>query len=1153
MLTTKQRRVPQSAGKSANDALYTRVFRTLKNGIRVGDRHYEFLAFGGSQFREHGAYFFAPTNDLSCADIRKWMGTFTNIRNPAKYAARLGQCFSTTRAMKNRKIIVSTIPDVERNGHCFTDGVGKVSSFLMKLIQEELRLQEEPSVVQFRMGGCKGVLAVSPELNAYEVQVRKSQVKFLSEYNGLEIIRASQFSFAAVNRQTITILSALGVPDDVFLKKLDEQLAHYEEAVTSPDKAEELLRRYIDEQHSTMAIAAMVHNGFMRAGDPFVNSLLHLWRSWSIKYLKEKARMIVTKGAFVFGCTDETQSLRGHTDKPPAYDGQVQRLEIDDLPQIFLQVTDPNEPSHTKIIEGVCLVGRNPSHHPGDIRVCQAVDIPALHHLKDVVVFSQLGDRDVPGMCSGGDLDGDDFFVIWDKDYIPKEWNTEPMEMQATPRNDLRRPVRMEDMMAHFVKYMKNDTLGQISNAHLAWSDYLPDSVKDPVCIELAALASSAVDYVKSGVPVKMTKELHPNNWPHFMERRSDKGVYRSIKIVGQLFDRVVLVDFKPQYEMPFDHRVLNAYHDDKEILKKARQLKTQYDSAVLRIMAQYGIETEFEVWTSFLMGKPIGFNEYQGERQIAQISDAVKEKFRTACIEAAGGSGSKNLAPFVAAMYKVTSEEMEFALKECKMFKTVGERQVLKREMVPESMPLISFPWLFPDKLGRIATNSEPYDLLALEEPTQQKKHCPKTTVAGGVVEEEPEDIIQTADGVVHRGELLDLFNEVKYSHDEQEKDDPMPEPSRLLLDTPGINVDDEDVSLFGIRAPLPVKDQETTAQESSNVRRPPLIDVDENKPDDTIQLVETAEKPSRKPSVASSAMDDLDEMKQFSATLNDLVGLEEPLTEEDWDKLVVAAKEWTPKKAKKSVEAELMSMGDFDKLPTVEAKPAVEEGKWVSTTSDSEDLFNLINQSHPPRPLQPSQSGIGSRPLSPPPSSPAEFASKSLKPMAQASDEQDLLELFLPLELEQPSTPVLAPVMSSKAILEDMNSLPSPEKVVPKQKSAPRIKPATADTESKETTFFAPKPKAGTQVKQNENLSPKKSPTLLAIRMVCRPTSLKLVENKTPAMVETAVEEEDSRFDDSLLADHFGDEPGARSSGTVETSAHDKLMMAMGDLDSD
>lgn len=652
------------------------------------------------------------------------MGNFKDIKNPAKYAARLGQCFSTTRAMRNHQIVVNTIPDVDRNGHCFTDGVGKISSFLMKLIQGELRLPDEPSAVQFRMGGCKGVLTMCPDLDAYEVQIRKSQVKFPAEYNGLEIIRASQFAFATLNRQTITVLSCLGVGDDIFHRKLDEQLANYLEAVTNPDKADELLRRYIDEQYGTMAIAAMVQNGFMRSGDPFVNSLLHLWRAWSIKYLKEKARIIVEKGAFVFGCTDETQTLRGHTNKELPASGTTLPLDIDDLPQIFLQVTDLNDPSHTTVIEGVCLVGRNPSHHAGDIRIVQAIDVPALHHLKDVVVFSQLGDRDVPGMCSGGDLDGDDFFVIWDKEFIPRQWNAEPMIPPATPSNNLRRPVRIEDVMGFFAMYMKNDTLGQISNAHLAWADWLPDSVKSEECKRLAELASMAVDYVKSGVPAVMEKGLRPKQWPHFMEKH--RSVYRSERIVGQLYDKVVLVDFKPQYEMPFDRRVLDAHPEHPEMLRKARQLKSQYDSAMLRIMAQYGVQTEFEVWTSFLMSNIIGANDYQQSRVMTEVADAMKDKFCTACIKAAGGSDFKTMAPFVAAMYKVTSEEMEYALKECKMLKTVGGRQVPKREMTPKNMPLISFPWLFADKLSRIAMNSGPYDLLGLDMEMQPKKIRP-------------------------------------------------------------------------------------------------------------------------------------------------------------------------------------------------------------------------------------------------------------------------------------------------------------------------------------------------------------------------------------------------------------------------------------------
>jgi len=56
-----------------NDALYNRIFYTLHNGIKIGDRHYEFLAFSASQLRDHSCWFFAPNNDLTANDIRNWM------------------------------------------------------------------------------------------------------------------------------------------------------------------------------------------------------------------------------------------------------------------------------------------------------------------------------------------------------------------------------------------------------------------------------------------------------------------------------------------------------------------------------------------------------------------------------------------------------------------------------------------------------------------------------------------------------------------------------------------------------------------------------------------------------------------------------------------------------------------------------------------------------------------------------------------------------------------------------------------------------------------------------------------------------------------------------------------------------------------------
>lgn len=59
----------------------------------------------------------------------------------------------------------------------------------------------------------------------------------------------------------------------------------------------------------------------------------------------------------------------------------------------------------------------------GDVRLASAVDLPELPHLKNVIVFSTQGERDLPNMCvmftrplivaklisrlGGGDLDGD--------------------------------------------------------------------------------------------------------------------------------------------------------------------------------------------------------------------------------------------------------------------------------------------------------------------------------------------------------------------------------------------------------------------------------------------------------------------------------------------------------------------------------------------------------------------------------------------------------------------------------------------------------------------------------------------------------------------------------------------------------------------------
>lgn len=479
--------------------VFTRIYRTMINGITIGDRRYEFLAFGNSQFREHGAYFIAPLPHFSAPSIRRWMGSFKEIRVVAKHAARLGQCFSTTRAISGAKVTVKEINDIERNGFCFTDGVGKISTFLAQLTASELGINQSiggpPSVFQFRLGGCKGVLAVSPDAKGREIHIRPSQYKFPATHEGLEIIRWSQFAGASLNRQLISVLSALGVPDETFLQKLKRQLSNLEQAMTDEKLALNLLQRDIDANQMTLVVAGMVLDGFQKMEEPFVTSLLQLWRAWSIKYLKEKARISIADGALLLGCIDETGSLKGHFNATPSEGSTSTGNREEEIPEIFVQLTKTPD-DQPFVVKGPMLLGRNPSLHPGDLRVVRGVDVPALHHLKDVVVFPQTGDRDIPSMCSGGDLDGDDFLVMWDPDLLPRDWNDEPMDYKAPRPITLDREVTTNDITSFFVTYMKNDTLPTIAHAHLALADFSDDGVRDEKCkLVFWCLLSSADEH----------------------------------------------------------------------------------------------------------------------------------------------------------------------------------------------------------------------------------------------------------------------------------------------------------------------------------------------------------------------------------------------------------------------------------------------------------------------------------------------------------------------------------------------------------------------------------------------------------------------------------------------------------------------------------
>ena len=72
-------------------------------------------------------------------------------------------------------------------------------------------------------------------------------------------------------------------------------------------------------------------------------------------------------------------------------------------------------------------------------------------------------------MMSGGDLDGDVYMCIWDKALVEA---VKEVHNPASTEKAETEPMAQKDHIVDYVAYyMQNDTLGELSNLHVAMCD----------------------------------------------------------------------------------------------------------------------------------------------------------------------------------------------------------------------------------------------------------------------------------------------------------------------------------------------------------------------------------------------------------------------------------------------------------------------------------------------------------------------------------------------------------------------------------------------------------------------------------------------------------------------------------------------------------
>ncbi|PCH33560.1 RdRP-domain-containing protein, partial [Wolfiporia cocos MD-104 SS10] len=537
-----------------------RVKGFLLNGLDIAGRHFDFLAYSQSALKEHAVWFVKPFTDSStgrridASSIIQSLGSFQDlafdrelIYCPARYAARISQTFTATdSSITVEAEEVSVIDDVyDATGrYCFTDGVGTISPELAKEIWRELRAKRRrarrgrtyPRCLQIRFMGSKGMLSVDYRLRGREICIRQTMLKFDAP-TSLMIEIAQSFDKPGkyfLNRPLIMLLEGLGVPGEVFLTLQEQAVRDTRRALNSLETAARLL-----EAHGLGASFRLSSTmlGLHKLGlAPFLEDMF--WRQMMdfavnhvLRELKHHARIPVPGGWTLVGVAD--------------VHGWLQEGEI-------FACIDPQDHSGLIYLEGLTLISRSPTIHPGDVQVVHAIGRPPpgspfeRESLRNSVVFSIHGDRPLPSYLGGGDLDGDVYNLTTLPSLRPQRL-FEPASYEPAKKKLVDHPSTMADVADFIAEFITSDTLGIIATTWLIIADQSTQGILDPDCLRLSKLHSDAVDYPKSGSPVPLQQiprlkfTARPDwNAPETISSKA-KGYYKSERAIGQLFRAIDL------------------------------------------------------------------------------------------------------------------------------------------------------------------------------------------------------------------------------------------------------------------------------------------------------------------------------------------------------------------------------------------------------------------------------------------------------------------------------------------------------------------------------------------------------------------------------------------------------------------------------------
>ncbi|KAL4069320.1 RdRP-domain-containing protein [Scleroderma citrinum] len=542
---------------SINELLVERYRPILLNGCRVAGRKYQLLGYSMSGLREHSMWFVTPFKDAKGKEwdaeaIRNSLGDFSELQHyPARLGARWSQAFSATDpSITVQPDEIKRIDDRRSpSGLVMTDGCSPISTELMRAIWKAYRPMKKhstrnnrPCALQFRLGGSKGMVVEDDTLIGKVVCLRFSQTKFEAPDNRTFDIQATSLQPKAMylNRPLITLLEFLGADCAHITKLQDAAINEAYSLHSSMGDASKVLQQHglgasfnipslLSGMMKVLGIDFALGDGQMGYCSDLLTNSLKCAETHILRELKYRAHITVPGSFTLYGVSDEWDCLN---------EGEI-----------YATVVDPRKGIYEEI-EGVIAITRSPQIHPGDVQLVKAVRREELKHLTNVVVFSCKGNRPLASCLGGGDLDGDDFNLILDPDLHPKKiWEPGAYESLGNKKTD--HPCDIADVVDFIFDYIKSDLVGQIAIMHLRYADINDPGCKE--CLQLAEHASHAVDFPKTGTPVRfqdiprLKKQPKPDFLSHEGRDPTGDNFYNSQKLLGKLFRRIPLEQWVPE------------------------------------------------------------------------------------------------------------------------------------------------------------------------------------------------------------------------------------------------------------------------------------------------------------------------------------------------------------------------------------------------------------------------------------------------------------------------------------------------------------------------------------------------------------------------------------------------------------------------------